>query len=132
MSVRQVHQTCATTSSTGAEFVHKRRREGHVGPVTSDPERMNELLVARTTLRGGFFTAADALASGYDRQALSRLCTGGAVIRIGRGAYAGRAVLAAASPDQRHKLTIRAVVRRFDGRVAASHYSALILLGLPV
>lgn len=36
------------------------------------------------------------------------------------------------SPEQQHRLAARAVVHRFAGRVAVSHYSALTLLGLPV
>lgn len=93
---------------------------------------MNELLAARATLAGGVFTVQDAVACGYDRQALSRLAGDGSVVRIGRGAYASRRSYVEASPEQRHRLATRAVVQRFGGRVAASHYSALILLNLPV
>lgn len=93
---------------------------------------MNDLLLARASALGGVFTAADALACGYDRQSLSRLVSRGEAVRIARGAYAGRDIHAAASPEQRHRLMTRAVVERFAGRVAASHYSALNLLGLPL
>ncbi|MDQ3054675.1 MAG: type IV toxin-antitoxin system AbiEi family antitoxin domain-containing protein [Actinomycetota bacterium] len=93
---------------------------------------MNDLLLARASALGGGFTAADALACGYDRQSLSRLVSGGEAVRIARGAYARREIFAAASPEQRHRLATRASVARFAGRVAASHYSALSLLGLPL
>lgn len=93
---------------------------------------VNDLLLARASALGGVFTAADALACGYDRQSLSRLVSRGEAVRIARGAYAGRDIHAAASPEQRHRLMTRAVVERFAGRVAASHYSALNLLGLPL
>lgn len=93
---------------------------------------MNDLLAARTLAADGLFTAADAIACGYDRQSLSRLVKRGEVVRIGRGAYAGHADNASASPEQRHRLATRAVVGRFAGRVAASHYSALTLWQLPV
>ncbi|MBA3279444.1 MAG: type IV toxin-antitoxin system AbiEi family antitoxin domain-containing protein [Geodermatophilaceae bacterium] len=93
---------------------------------------MNDLLVAKARVAGGFFTAADALASGYDRQSLSRLSSKGTVVRIGRGAYAARSAFAGASHEEQHRLAARAVVHRFAGRVAASHYSALTELGLPV
>jgi hypothetical protein len=100
--------------------------------VLRDPARMNDLLAAKTRLSGGLFTAADALACGYDRQSLHRLSTKGTVVGIGRGAYAARSALAETSQEQRHRLATRAVVHRFAGRVAASHYSALVVLGLPV
>lgn len=93
---------------------------------------MNDLLAARASASSGLITATDALACGYDRQGLSRLVSNGSVVRIGRGAYAEAAHCAAASPTDRHRLATRAVVRRFAGKAAASHVSALILLGLPV
>lgn len=83
-------------------------------------------------MSGGLFTAADALACGYDRQSLSRLSSTGTVVRIGRGAYAPRKSYVEATPQQRHWLATRAVVQRFSGRAAASHVSALTLLDLPV
>lgn len=93
---------------------------------------MNDLLAARICATDGLFTAADALDCGYDRKSLSRLAQGNEVARIGRGTYAAREVIVAASRDERHRLATRAVVRRFAGAVAASHYSALALLGLPM
>lgn len=93
---------------------------------------MNDLLAARARVSGGLIMTADALACGYDRQALSRLADGGSVVRIGRGAYAPRESYVEASPEQRHRLATRAVVQRLAGRAAASHVSALTLLGLPV
>jgi hypothetical protein len=93
---------------------------------------MNDLLLARARAAGGIFTATDALACGYDRPGLSRLVTTGQVVRIGCGAYAEGRAYAAASPDRRHRMATTAALRRFPARVAASHYSALTLWGLPV
>lgn len=97
-----------------------------------DPVPMNEILSARAMVSDGVFTAADALACGYDRQSLSRLVGRGEAVRIGRGSYASRMTYAQASPAQRHRLATRAAVARSDGRLAASHFSALSLLGLPL
>jgi len=93
---------------------------------------MNDRLVDLASASAGLFTVGDAFFCGYDRQSLSRLATRGAIIRIGHGAYAERESYAAASPEERHRWATRAVVRRFENRVAASHYSALALLGLPI
>lgn len=90
------------------------------------------MLLARASMSGGLCTAGDALACGYDRQALSRLARNGAAVRLGYGAYVERTSYAAASPEQRHRLATRAVVRGFEGRLAASHQSALTLLDLPL
>lgn len=118
--------------STADLIVHSGPIFGAGALVEAEAGRMNDLLLARASISGGVFTATDALACGYDRQSLSRLARTGAVVRIGRGAYAGRESYAAAAPEERHRLATRAVVQRFVGRVAASHYSALTLLRLPV
>lgn len=93
---------------------------------------MNDLLAARARLSGGLVTAEDARACGYDRQALSRLARSGRVVRVGVGAYIKAASYESASPEQLHRLATRAVVQRFAGGAAASHYSALTVLALPV
>jgi hypothetical protein len=51
---------------------------------------------------------------------------------VGPGADVDRERYEAASPEQRHEMSTRAAVRTFDGRVYASHYSALTLMLLPV
>lgn len=94
--------------------------------------RWNEILSARAMVSDGVFTAADALACGYDRQSLNRLVSRGEAVRIGRGSYASRMTYAQASSVQRHRLATRAAVARSDGRLAASHFSALSLLELPL
>lgn len=81
---------------------------------------------------GEVFTAADAIACGYDRQALSRLAAKGQIVRIGRGTYVDSTAFREATSEQRHRLATRSAVVRMSGRVAASHYSALCLVGLPV
>lgn len=93
---------------------------------------MNNLLATLSAAHFGAFTAHDAYDCGYHRQSLSQLVRRGRALRLGPSAYVDRARYEAASPERRHEMATRAVVRTFDGRVYASHYSALTLMSLPV
>jgi len=93
---------------------------------------MNDLLATLSAAHFGAFTSRDAYECGYHRQSLSQLVRRGQILRVGPSAYVDRERYEAASPEQRHEMSTRAVVRTFDGRVYASHYSALTLMSLPV
>jgi very-short-patch-repair endonuclease len=93
---------------------------------------MNDLLAKLSAAHFGAFTASDAYDCGYQRQSLSQLVRSGRALRVGPSAYVDRPRYEAASPERRHEMATRAVVRTFDGRVYASHYSALTLMSLPV
>jgi very-short-patch-repair endonuclease len=93
---------------------------------------MNDLLAKLSTAHFGAFTVSDAYECGYNRESLSRLVRSRRALRVGPSAYVDRARYEAASPERRHEMATRAVVRTFDGRVYASHYSALTLMSLPV
>ncbi|MDQ1537276.1 MAG: hypothetical protein QOE58_1669 [Actinomycetota bacterium] len=93
---------------------------------------MNDLLALRSAAQFGAFTARDAYDCGYHRESLSQLVRRGRALRVGPSAYVDRAGYEAASPERQHEMRTRAVVRTFDGRVQASHYSALTLMSLPV
>lgn len=93
---------------------------------------MNDLLATLSAAHFGAFTARDAYDCGYHRQSLSQLARRGTVLRVGPSAYVDRSRYEAASPERRHEMATRAVVRTFGGRVLASHYSALTLMSLPV
>jgi len=93
---------------------------------------MNNLLEMLSAAHFGAFTARDAYDCGYHRQSLSQLARAGRVLRVGPSAYVDSARYEASSPERRHEMAIRAVVRTFEGRVYASHYSALTLMSLPV
>lgn len=92
---------------------------------------MNDLLATLSAAHFGAFTTHDALDCGYHRQSLSELVRRGRALRVGFSAYVDRPRYDAASPERRHEMATRAVVRTFDGRVYASHYSALTLMSLP-
>jgi very-short-patch-repair endonuclease len=93
---------------------------------------MNDLLAKLSAAHFGAFTAHDAYDCGYHRQALSQLVRSGRALRVGPSAYVDRDRYDPASPERRHEMATRAVVRTFEGRVYASHYSALTLMSLPV
>lgn len=93
---------------------------------------MNDLLSTLSAAHFGAFTAKDAYDCGYHRQSLSQLVRRGSALRVGPGAYVDRLRYEARSPERRHEMATRAMVRTFEGRVYASHYSALTLMSLPV
>jgi len=93
---------------------------------------MNDRLAKLSAAHFGAFTSRDAYDCGYNRQSLSQLVRRGQILRVGPGAYVDRERYEAVSPERRHDMSTRAVVRTFDGRVYASHYSALTLMSLPV
>ena len=93
---------------------------------------MNSLLATLSAAQFGAFTAKDAYDCGYHRQSLSQLVRTGRAKRVGPSAYVDRDRYEAASPERRHEMATRAVVRTFEGRVYASHHSALTLMSLPV
>lgn len=93
---------------------------------------MNDLLATLSAAHFGAFTAHDAYDCGYNRESLSQLVRSGRALRVGPSAYVDRNRYEAASPERQHEMTTRAVVRTFDGRVYASHYSALTLMSLPI
>lgn len=93
---------------------------------------MSELLVARATQWGGAFSSKDAREAGVDRNHLHRMVADQVAHRVAPRAYVlTSAEEAATTPEAKHALVTRAVLRSFDGRVAASHHSALALHGLP-
>lgn len=77
------------------------------------------------------FTSAEARALGVERNALTQLLRAGRIRRIGHGAFVATEVWAGATPERRHLLVSRAVVRRYRA-VALSHVSAVVAHRLPV
>jgi len=93
---------------------------------------MTDILVARATQWGGAFSSKDARDAGVDRNGLQRLVAGEVAHRVAPRAYVlASAEARATTPEAKHALVARAVLRSFDGRVSASHHSALALHGLP-
>lgn len=91
---------------------------------------MNELLTMRSTDQGGIFTRAEAKQCGIDDSTLRQLVKTGRCVRVARGVYAFPSPQL--PPEDQHRRLTRALLRRLEGRAAASHHSALLLHGLPV
>lgn len=76
----------------------------------------------------GVFSSAEARAAGLTTKRLQALSRAGDCTALTRGWWA---VGQPTDDLHRHRLTVRALTRHFDGRAWASHYSALVAAGLP-
>jgi hypothetical protein len=73
--------------------------------------------------------AATLHARGLTSHDIERLCRSGRLHRLVRAWFATREPNDAVD---RHLLSLRALLRHFDGRVASSHHSRLLTVGIPV
>jgi hypothetical protein len=73
----------------------------------------------------------DAIAAGYDDNALARLVRQGALCRLRQGAYASSTTLQDLDDVGRHLLLAEAVMQQYQDHVALSHDSATLRLGGP-
>jgi hypothetical protein len=80
----------------------------------------------------GVFLTRDALAEGYDEQAITKLVRQGVWHRIRRGAYVLQATWQQLDAVGRHRLTARAVLRTAHPSAALSHVSSLLEYDVPV
>jgi predicted transcriptional regulator of viral defense system len=82
----------------------------------------------------GAFASEDAIRAGYTPEEVQSEVSRGRWVRLRRGVYAERAVLAAvdADPVGRHRLECAAVLVRLRGRPVVSHASAARLSGIVV
>lgn len=79
----------------------------------------------------GIVLRRDALAAGYNDNALARLVRAGLITRIRHGAYVECARWAALDKRGRHDVLSRAVLQQYDDSVALSHDSAVVRLEGP-
>lgn len=80
----------------------------------------------------GVFTRAEVLDLGYDDRAIREMLRAKMIVRVRHGAYCSRDTWLAGSPEDRHVVLARAVMRAHAGRVALSHTSALLVQGIAV
>jgi hypothetical protein len=80
--------------------------------------------------QAGVFTTSQALDAGLDRYELVRLTNRGVLHRVRRGSYALAADWSAATPDEQHVLTARAVLLGLRAPCVLSHTSAVAVRGL--
>lgn len=74
----------------------------------------------------GIVLRRDAVAFGYDDNALARAMRAGVITRIRQGAYAATDVWAGLDDAGRHRLLSEAVLMQYDDGVAISHGSAVV------
>jgi len=80
----------------------------------------------------GFFTRAETADCGYDDKAVAAALRHKEWHRFRHGAYCYRDTWQALSPEGRHLVLAKAVMRSMSGRVALSHSSSLIAQGVDV
>jgi hypothetical protein len=73
--------------------------------------------------------AATLHARGLSSHDIDRLCRSGRLHRLARGWFV---TCKPKDAVDRHLLNVRALLRHFDGRVASSHHSRLLAVGIPV
>jgi hypothetical protein len=79
----------------------------------------------------GVILRRDAIAVGYDDNALARLVRAKRIVRIRHGAYVPTELWSRASAEHRHRMLSAAVLRQYDDNIVLSHVSALIEQGGP-
>jgi hypothetical protein len=97
---------------------------------------MNPKLSVLTAARRGWFSRADAIASGYSDSELRQRLRAGRWSRLSRDVYVEPGTWPSDEPSwdrarRLHLLRTRAVVDRMGGGVVVSHQSAAVLHGLP-
>lgn len=80
----------------------------------------------------GVISSADLTRLGVDPRRVRRWVEDRELVRVRRGAYVDPRMWQDADPDERYRLTIRAVMRSRPCDEAATHHSALALWGLPL
>jgi hypothetical protein len=93
---------------------------------------MDRRLHDLATGHGGVFSSADATRAGADAETLRRLVARGEVVRVRRGAFVLTESMRSATPEERYRLRVRAVLRSRPPHDAASHHAALSVHGLPL
>lgn len=82
--------------------------------------------------QSGSVLRREALEYGLTQDELERLLSRGVLVRVRRGAYAVRDDWTALTPEQRHLVTARAVLRSLPEPAVLGHVSAAVAHGLPV
>jgi hypothetical protein len=83
-------------------------------------------------LVGALIHRSSLVSAGRDDRALRRAADRGELVRVAPGTYVDADTWAAASPEQRHVVVVRATLARAEADLVVSHRSALALLGFPL
>lgn len=86
---------------------------------------MNARLAVVAAAQHGVFSTPDATGCGVSSSTLDRWVRAGEVVRVRRSAHVLAESWEAASPEERHRLTTRAILRTRPARDLASHHAAV-------
>jgi hypothetical protein len=86
-------------------------------------------LAAVAATQAGLFTAAQAVAAGYNSDEIARLRRAGDWVRVRRGVYIER-LLMPEEPTAKHLLLLRAALLTLSGSAAASHVTGALVHGI--
>jgi Transcriptional regulator, AbiEi antitoxin len=92
---------------------------------------MGSRLAALAATQDGVILRRQALDYGFTDQEIASLCRGGVWVRIRRGAFVDGPLWRAMTLEDRHRVTVHAVVLSLDKPAVVSHTSASVLLNLP-
>jgi hypothetical protein len=92
---------------------------------------MDSRLAAHAATQGGVILRRQALDYGFTDQEIASLCRGGVWVRIRRGAFVDGPLWRTMTHEDRHRVTVHAVVLSLDKPAVVSHTSASVLLNLP-
>ena len=126
-------RTALVGPSRTVELARLSTAPARTGALRRQTPAVHPLLRAAADRQLGLFTALDARRAGYDHGEIRHLCSSGAWTRVRRGVYGlTDEVASARASGRRHAIECTAVLLDL-GRpeAAASHTSALRLLGLP-
>ncbi len=93
---------------------------------------MESQVAALLSAQGGVASAPQLSRLAIPSHQVERWIRAGELMRLRRGAFADARTWAAAGPDERHRLTVVAVLHSRTDEACASHYSALALHRLPL
>lgn len=93
---------------------------------------LRNLPTIRVLNESGSVLRREALDAGMSPDDVRGLLSAGTWVRIRRGAYADRRSWTALSPEQRHLVLARAVLRALEEPAVLAHVSAAVAHGLPV
>ena len=123
----------ASTRTSLAESFHRARTSASVASsILSILRGMDEDPLRIIAAQDGVFLRREALECGYTDPMLASLRRQGVLVRVRHGAYCFGDVWSTYSPEERHLVLARAVLRTTPGPVALSHTTALIAHGVAV
>ncbi|KRF17193.1 hypothetical protein ASG90_07745 [Nocardioides sp. Soil797] len=80
----------------------------------------------------GVFLRREALGMGLDQKTITRLARDGTFHRVRHGAYTFGDIWRVSTPEQRHRITARAVLRTARSEALLSHVSAALEYAVPI